>query len=349
LDPSVKQSRYGSLPDGTPVELCVLTNANGLVCKVITFGAAITELWVPDRAGKLDDVVLGFDTLDGYVSRRAFKGSIVGRFANRIANGRFALDGKTYTLAINDPPNSLHGGTTGFDRVVWKVEAVETPDGPSIVLRHTSPDGDEGFPGTLKVRMTYTLTHRNELRIDYEATTDKATPINLSNHGYFNLAGHGDILGHVLQINARRYTATDETQIPTGDFADVAGGPLDFTKAKPIGRDIGRIPAKIGGFDHCFVLDEFGSGLSLAANVRDPVSGRSMDVLTQEPGLQLYTSNKLDGTIIGKRGAPLPRYGALCLETQHFPDSVNRPAFPSTILRPGGTFRSATVYRFSAE
>ena len=345
----IKQSRYGSLPDGTPVDLYALTNANGLVCKVITFGAAITELWVPDRSGKLGDVVIGFDTLAGYVATRAFLGCAIGRFANRIAKGRFTLDGQAYSLPVNNPPNTLHGGTTAFDRVVWKAEAAETPEGPSVVFHLVSADGDQGFPGTLRVRMAYTLTHANELRIDYEATTDKATPVNLTNHSYFNLACAGDILGHVLRINARTYTRSDDTLIPTGELADVAGGPLDFTAAKPIGRDIGKIPGGIGGYDHNFVLDGKGNGLSLAASVHDPASGRAMDVLTDEPGIQLFTSNGYDGSMIGKRGAPFPRHGALCLETQHFPDSVNHPDFPSTILRPGKTFRSATVHRFSAK
>jgi aldose 1-epimerase len=347
LSSSIKRSHYGNLPNGTSIEIYTLTNSSGCVCKVTTFGAAITELWVPDRNGKLGDVVLGFDGLDGYLARRAFKGSGIGRVANRIANGTFTLDRKTYTLAINNPPNTLHGGITGFDRVVWTAEAVETPDGPSVVLHHVSPDGDEGFPGTLRVRMTYSLTNEDELRINYEATTDKATPINLTNHGYFNLAGGGDVLGHVLEINAHKYTVSDETLIPTGEIADVAGGPLDFTVEKPIGRDIGKITARIGGYDHNFVLDEKGHGLFHAASVHDPVSGRAMDVLTQEPGIQLFTSNHFDGTVIGKKGVPFPRYGAFCLETQHFPDSVNKPEFPSTILRPGETFRSATVYQFS--
>jgi aldose 1-epimerase len=348
LDSSVRQSRYGSLTDGTPVELYALTNASGLVCKVMTFGAAITELSVPDRAGTLGDVVLGFDGLDGYVARRAFQGSVVGRVANRIANGRFTLDGKTYTLAVNDPPNTLHGGVTGFDRVVWKSEAAATPDGPSIVLRHTSPDGDEGFPGTLEVRMTYTLTHTNELRIDYEATTDKATPVNLCNHSYFNLGGHGDILGHMLEIKARKFTPFDANMIPTGEVADLAGSPLDFTVAKPIGRDIGRIPGTPGGYDHNYVIEGGGKVLAPAARVHDPASGRTMEVLTDQPGMQLYTSNNFDGSLVGKRGASLPKHAAVCLETQHFPDSVNHPSFPSTILRPGAIFRSVTIHRFTA-
>jgi aldose 1-epimerase len=233
--------------------------------------------------------------------------------------------------------------------LVWKAEAAQTPEGPSVVFQLESPDGDEGFPGTLKVRMTYTLTHKNELRIDYEATTDKATPVNLTNHSYFNLACGGDVLGHVLQINARRYASTDDTLIPTGELADVAGGPLDFTVAKPFGRDIGKITGGIGGYDHCFALGQNAKSMVLAASVFDPSSGRAMDVLTDEPGIQLFTSNGSDGTMIGKRGAPFPRHGAFCLETQHFPDSVNRPNFPSTILRPGMTFRSTTIHLFSAK
>jgi aldose 1-epimerase len=302
---------------------------------------------VPDRAGRLGDVVLGNRSLEEYRSAGAFMGCAIGRFANRIAKGRFTLDGKSYALAVNNPPNTLHGGSAGFDKVVWKARAQETLDGPSVEFEHVSPDGDQGFPGTLRVRMAYTLTHENELRIDYAAETDKATPVNLTNHSYFNLACEGDVLGHTLQLNAARYTPVDATLIPTGELAAVAGGPLDFTEAKPIGRDIARISGT-DGYDHNFVLDSGGKGVALAALVYDPASGRSMEVLTDEPGVQFFTSSNLGGAPAGKRAGTYPRYPALCLETQHFPDSVNKPGFPPTILRPGGSFRSTTIYRFSA-
>jgi aldose 1-epimerase len=345
---STAKSTFGTMPDGTAVELYTLTNANGLVCKVITYGAVITELDVPDRSGKLGDVVLGFDNLPQYIRDSPCFGAVVGRVANRIAKGRFVVDGKTYTLAVNNGPNTLHGGILGFDKIVWKAEAAETPEGPSVVFRHVSPDGDEGFPGALAVRMTYTLTNANELRFDYEATTDKTTPVNLTNHSYFNLACKGDILGHVLQLKARKYTPADAGLIPTGAIEDVAGGPLDFTKGKPIGRDIEKLSAT-RGYDHNFVIDGGGLGLVLAARVIEPVSGRAIEVLTDQPGVQLYTSNSFNGTLAGKYGLAFPLHAGLCLETQHYPDSVNKPSFPSTLLRPGETLRSTTVYRFSAK
>jgi len=345
---SIAQSAFGTMPDGTAVGLYTLTNAGGLVCKVINYGAAITELDVPDRTGRLGDVVLGFDNLPQYINDSPCFGAVVGRVANRIAKGRFAVDGKAYALAINDPPNTLHGGLRGFDKVVWNAEAAESPDGPSVVFHHVSPDGDEGFPGALSVRMTYTLTNGNELRIDYEATTDKATPVNLTNHSYFNLACTGDVLGHVLRLKARKYTPTDAGLIPTGEIADVAGGPLDFTKPKPIGRDLKKIPGGLRGYDHNFVIDGGGHELVLAARVYEPVTGRAMEVSTDQPGVQLYTSNSFDGTLVGKRGAAYPLHAAFCLETQHYADSVNEPGFPTTLLRPGETFRSTTIYRFSA-
>jgi aldose 1-epimerase len=343
------KSTFGSMPDGTAVDLYALVNSGGMVCKVITYGAAITELHVPDRAGKLGDVVLGFDNLGQYVRESPCFGSVVGRVANRIAKGRFTLDGKTYALAVNDRGNTLHGGKRGFDKIVWKAEAAEGPDGPAVAFSHVSPDGDEGFPGALSVRMTYTLTNRNEVRLDYWATTDAPTPVNLTNHSYFNLACGGLVLEQALQIKGSRYLPCDETQIPTGVIADAAGGPLDFTIEKPIGRDLARVPGNTRGYDHNYVIDGGGRTVVAAATARDPASGRSMEVLTDQPGIQLYTGNNLDGTIIGKGGAACPIHCAFCLETQHYPDSVNHPGFPSTILRPGGTFRSTTIYRFSAK
>jgi aldose 1-epimerase len=349
MSASISKSTFGTMPDGTQVELYTLTNSDGLVCKVITYGAVVTELHVPDRAGRLGDVVLGFGNLEQYIKESPCFGAIVGRVANRIAKGKFSIDGKTYSLAINNPPNTLHGGIKGFDKLVWKAEAAEGPNGPSVILGLISPDGDEGFPGTLKVKVTYILTNGNELRIEYEATTDKTTAVNLTNHSYFNLACKGDVLGQVLQLKASRYTPADAGLIPTGVIADVAGGPLDFTQPKPIGRDIKNIPDKTNGYDHNFVIDGAGRGVVLAARAQDPVSGRSLEVSTDQPGVQLYTSNGLNGSIVGKYGLAYPRYAGFCLETQHYPDSVNKPGFPSTLLRPGETFRSTTIYRFSAK
>jgi len=337
------------MPDGTAVDLYTLTNANGLVCKVITYGAVITELDVPDRTGRMGDVVLGFDNLRQYLTESPCFGAVCGRVANRISKGRFAIDGKTYTLAINDAPNTLHGGIKGFDKVVWTAEAADGPDGPSVALSHVSPDGNEGFPGTLKVKVTYTLTNGNEVRIDYEATTDKTTPVNLTNHSYFNLSGKGDVLGQILQIKATKYTPTGPGLIPTGEIADVAGGPLDFTQPKPIGRDIKKLTAKPRGYDNNFVIDGGGRGVVLAARAQDPATGRAMEVSTDQPAVQLYTANSLNGKTIGKYGQAYPLHAGFCLETQHYPDSVNQPGFPSTLLHPGEVLRSTTIYRFSVK
>jgi aldose 1-epimerase len=349
IAPSITKSSFGTVPGGAAVELYTLTNADGLVCKAITYGAAVTELHVPDRAGRLGDVVLGFDNLPQYLTDSPCFGAIVGRVANRIAGGRFSLDGRGYSLAINNPPNTLHGGTKGFDKVVWDAEGVDTPDGPSVAFHRVSPDGEEGFPGSLSARVAYTLTNGNELRIDYEASADKATPVNLSHHSYFNLAGKGDVLGHVLQLKAARYTPMDASLIPTGEIAKVAGGPLDFTKPKAIGRDISKIPGDLHGYDHNLVLDGGGPGPVLAARVHEPATGRTMEVSTDQPGMQFYTGNSLADGLAGKRGARYSRHSGFCLETQHFPDSVNKPAFPTTILRPGQVFRSTTIYRFAAK
>jgi aldose 1-epimerase len=334
------------MPDGTPVELFTLVNSNGLVCKAITYGASITELHVPDRKGEWGDVVLGYQNLEGYLTGKGYIGSVIGRFANRIAHGTFMLDGVRYTLPINNPPNTLHGGFKGFGKRVWNAKAAEAPDGPSVVFQLVSPDGDEGFPGTLAVRMTYTLTNSNDLRVDYEATTDKATPVSLTNHSYFNLSCGGDILRHMLQINACLYTPVNRDLIPTGAVADVTGTPLDFRKLKAIGSDIHKCPPEIKGYDNNFVLDTNGSGLAHAACVDDPFSGRTMDVLTDQPGMQLYSSNGFDGTEPGKGGVPLPIHGAICLETQQFPNAINEPGFPSPVLRPGTPLRTTTIYRF---
>jgi aldose 1-epimerase len=300
---------------------------------------------VPDRKGALGDVVLGFDNLAQYVKGHPCFGCTVGRVANRIAKGRFTLDGKTYTLAINNGPNHLHGGLKGFDKKVWKGEA---QPGAAVKFTYTSPDGEEGYPGTVAVAVTMSLTDANELRLDYRATTDRATPVTLTNPSYFNLAGQGDVLRHELMIAADNYTPFDSTQIPTGEIKPVKGTPLDFTEPKAIGLRLSQLRAVPPGYDHNFVLNGGGKQLALAARVYEPESGRVIEVLTTETGVQLYTANGLDGSLIGKRGVAYPRHGGFCLETEHFPDSVNQPAFPSIILRPDQIYRQATVFKFSA-
>ncbi len=344
----VQKQAFGKTPDGAAVDLYILTNANGLIAKIMTYGGIITELQVPDRDGKLGDIVLGFDTLPEYLKGHPYFGCITGRVANRIAKARFTLDGKEYQLAANNGPNTLHGGKKGFDKVVWKAETVAGDKGPAIKLTYVSPDGEEGFPGNLTTHVTYTLTDDNTLRIDYRATTDKATPINLTNHAYFNLAGaaSGDVLGHEMMIAADKYTPTDDTLIPTGEVKPVQGTPLDFTKPTTIGARIKEIKSDPVGYDHNYVLR---SGLTLAARVVEPKSGRIMEVTTTEPAIQLYTGNFLDGTLKGRGGGVYRQHHAFCLETQHYPDSVNQPSFPSTILRPGQTYTQTTTYRFSAK
>jgi aldose 1-epimerase len=301
----------------------------------------------------MGDIVLGFDALDGYFSNSPYLGVVVGRYANRIANGRFSLDGATYTLATNNAPNHLHGGVRGFDKVLWTSEPYRGPH-PTVRLRYRSDDGEEGYPGNLDVAVEYTLTEGNDLEIRYEATTDKATVVNLSNHSYFNLAGSGDILAHRIQIHADRYTPVSSTLIPTGELAPVAGTPFDFRQVETIGARIDADHEQIrfgGGYDHNFVLNTAGTlaQLAPAARVVDPASGRTLEVRTSEPGVQFYTGNFLDGTVTGKGGVAYARRSGFCLETQHFPDSPNQPSFPSTVLRPGERFQSATVFTFGTE
>jgi aldose 1-epimerase len=347
---AVSRAPFGQLPDGTAVESFTLRNAHGIEVKAITYGGIIVSLRVPDRAGKLEDVVLGYDDLAGYLRQSPYFGAIVGRYGNRIAKGRFTLDGKTYTLATNNGPNHLHGGVKGFDKVVWKGEPASTGDAASVTFRYTSTDGEEGYPGTLSARVTYTLTDRDELSFEYSATADKATPVNLTQHSYFNLGGAGhDILGHELTLDADRFTPVDATLIPTGRLAPVSGTPFDFRKPTAIGARIGQDDEQLrhgGGYDHNFVLNRKGDGLVHAARLVDPRSGRTLDIQTTEPGVQFYTGNFLDGTITGKGGVVYKKRWALCLETQHFPDSPNQPGFPSTILRPGKEYRSKTVLTF---
>ncbi len=346
----VTKQPFGKTPDGTPVEIYTL-KSGGIEARIITYGGIVQSLKVPDKSGKSADVVLGFDSLDGYTSgpkpNPAFFGAIIGRYANRIAGGQFTLDGKTYHLPQNDAKNTLHSGPKGFDKAVWK--AKEIPHG--VELTHVSPDGDAGFPGTLTAVVRYTLVGK-DLKIDYSATTDKDTVINLTNHSYFNLAGegNGDILKNQVKINASHYTPVDDNLIPTGELEKVAGTPFDFTKATAVGAriDADNEQLKKGhGYDHNWVLDS-GGKFSEAAEVYEPSSGRVLQVLTDQPGVQFYTGNFLDGTIVGKGGKAYPHRGALCLETQHFPDSPNHPKFPTTELKPGQKYHTVTVFRFSA-
>ena len=346
---SLSKMIFGKTPDGTPVELYVLKNGQ-ITVKVMTYGAIITEIDTPDRNGKEGDVVLGFDSLEDYLGKHPYFGATVGRVANRISKGKFTLNGQEYTLAVNDGPNTLHGGLKGFDKVIWKAEPISRPDGPSIKLTRRSPDGEEGYPGNLDVSVRFTVTEQNELKIEYTATTDKATPINLSNHSYFNLAGRTTepVLGHELMLAADHYTPVDETLIPTGEIAPVAGTPLDFTKPTDIGARIKELKGEPTGYDHNFVLDSGGKSLALAVRVYEPKTGRVMELSTTEPGVQFYTGNFLDGTITGKDGIAYRKHHAFCLEAQHYPDSIHHANFPSAVLEPGKTYTQTTVYKFSA-
>jgi aldose 1-epimerase len=346
---TVTRAPFGALPDGTTIYAFTLTNASGASVTALDYGGIITSIEVPDRGGKLADVVLGYDTLDGYLSDGSYYGAIVGRFANRIGGARFTLDGQRYELAANNGPNTLHGGLKGFDKALWHAEPFERDGTAGVVLTHTSPDGEEGFPGSLSVSVTYTFDDKNELAIDYEATTDKPTVLNLTNHSYFNLGGEGsgDVLGHLLTINADRYTPVDDNMIPVGEVASVASTPLDFRTQTAIGARISDPLLKPAtGYDHNYVINRAGAGEALAARVEDPSSGRVLEVFTTEPGVQLYTANHLDGSKIAHAGHAYGKYGALSLETQHYPDSPNEPSFPTTTLRPGETFRSRSVYAF---
>ncbi len=342
---------FGKTPEGEQVRLYSLTNANGLKAQVMTYGAIVTSLEVPDRKGQMDDIVLGYDNLQDYIKETPYFGAIVGRYGNRIAKGKFTLDGVTYTLATNNNGNHLHGGVKGFDKVVWEDQPVWRPDGVGVKLSYLSRDGEEGYPGNLKATVTYILTNDDELRIEYEATTDKATPVNLTHHGYFNFTGaERDILGHELMLNADRFTPVDAGLIPTGELRPVAGTPMDFTRATAIGARIENDYEQLqfgGGYDHNWVLNKEGKDMTLAAVVYEPTSGRVMKVYTAEPGIQFYAGNFLDGTITGKEGKVYKHRYGFCLETQHYPDSPNKPDFPSTILRPGQKYETTTIYRFS--
>lgn len=350
----IKRQVFGEAPGLGLVDLYSLVNRNGFEARISNYGGIVVSLFAPDRGGVWSDVVLGYETLDGYIEKNPYFGSVVGRFGNRIAGGRFSLDGAEYTLMRNDGPNHLHGGVRGFDKVVWNATALRTSEGPALRLSYTSPDGEEGYPGVLDVTVIYTVTETNELRIDYEAVTDRPTVVNLTHHSYFNLAGagEGDILGHELTLNADRFTPIDGTLIPTGELRTVRGTPLDFTAPSVIGARIGEDYDQLVygiGYDHNWVLNRAEAGLSFAARVREPGAGRIMEVYTTEPGIQFYSGNFLDGTITGKRGKVYRKRDGFCLETQHFPDSPNKPQFPSTVLRPGEHYTQTTIYRFLAD
>ena len=353
----ITKTTFGKTREGIPVDLYTLTNANGIEANITNFGGIVVSLFVPDREGRLEDIVLGFDTLEGYLQdvylqETPYFGAIIGRYGNRIAKGTFTLNGQQYQLATNNGPNHLHGGKEGFDRKVWKAEPFEADKGIGLQLQYVSPHGEEGYPGTLTTTVRYTLTNDNELHIDYSATTDRETVINLTNHSYFNLSGQAkrNILDHLVQINADRFVPIDETSIPTGELAEVEGTPFDFKQPREVGS---RINAKheqleMGkGYDHTFVLQGEKGEMKLAATVYEPNNGRFLEVFTSEPGVQFYSGNFLKGNLVGKGGVAYEQRWGLCLETQHFPDSPNRPQFPSVRLNPGSTYQTSTSYKFS--
>jgi aldose 1-epimerase len=346
----ITRHAFGVTADDISIDRYTLANANGLEAAIMTYGGTLTSLRVPDRSGALGDVILGFETLAPYLGAHPYFGGLIGRYGNRIAGGQFVLNGVTYDLARNDGPNHLHGGPNGFHRRVWSAQEHAAAAGPSLELAYLSRDGEEGYPGNLSVAVRYTLTDQDELRIDYMAMTDGDTIVNLTNHAYFNLADRGDILGHELQIAASRFIPIDATLIPIGELRPVAGTLMDFTAPVPIGARIAADDEQLRcgqGYDHTWALDRRDSALGFAARLFEPTTGRVMEVYTTQPGIQFYAGNFLDGSLIGKRGQVYTRHAGLCLETQHFPDSPNQPQFPSTVLRPGETYRQTTIYRFA--
>ena len=355
VTPTVTVAPFGKMPDGRAVSLYTLVNAKGMKADITNYGGIVVRLYAPDRAGRLADVVLGYDSLEGYLKGSPYFGALIGRVGNRIAHGRFTLDGQTYTLAANNTPGGvpchLHGGNVGFDKVLWSAEALTTTGTAGLRLTYRSADGEEGYPGNLAVTVTYWLGNDNSLKIEYAATTDKATPVNLTQHSYFNLRGEGsgDILGHILTLKASHLTPVNVGLIPTGAITPVKGTPFDFTRPHVIGERVDAADDQIkfgGGYDHNWVIDRTSDALELVATVSEPESGRTMEVWTKEPGIQFYCGNFLDGSNVGKKGHAYPFRGGFCLETQHYPDSPNQPGFPSIILRPGQTYATETVYRF---
>jgi aldose 1-epimerase len=347
----IETQPFGKMADGRAVQIYTLRNG-GVTVRITNYGGRIVSVLAPDRGGKAADVVLGFSTLDAYLKDASFQGAIIGRYGNRIGKGQFSLDGHAYSLPRNNGENHLHGGPGGFYTKLWTPAVRHEPDGDALELTYTSPDGEEGYPGTLQSKVVYSLVEGGRLRLDYTATTDKPTVVNLTNHAYFNLAGEGsgDILGHEMQVEADQFTPVDETLIPTGELKAVAGTPFDFTKSTAIGARIGDPDPQLAigkGYDHNFVLRAPAGGLRFVARVTEPKSGRVLEVLTTEPGLQFYSGNFLDGSFSGQSGRPYAFRSAFCLEAQHFPDSPNKPAFPSVVLKPGETYRQTTVYRFT--
>ena len=343
---------YGTTTDGKAVDIFTLTNANGVEARISNYGGIITSLKVPDRTGKLGDVVLGYDKLEDYLKATPYFGALIGRYGNRIAKGKFTLNGQAYTLATNNYPNALHGGLKGFDKVVWTAKTGGTAQEPTLELTYVSQDGEEGYPGKLSAKAVYTLTKDNAIRLDYTATTDKDTVVNLTQHSYFNLAGAGDILGHEVMIKASKFTPVDQTLIPTGELRPVTGTPFDFTQAHKIGERITQADEQLkfgGGYDHNWVLDKPTGALEVIARVSEPTSGRILEVLSTEPGLQFYSGNFLDGTNIGKGGKAYHFRTGFCMEPQHFPDSPNQPQFPSVVLKKGQTYKNTIIFRFSAK
>jgi aldose 1-epimerase len=347
---SITSTAFGQTTDGRAVDIYTLRNPNGMEARITNYGGIIVSLTAPDRDAKLADVVVGYDRLEDYSKGTSYFGALIGRYANRIGGAKFALNGRTYKLAPNHGPNSLHGGIKGFDKVVWDAKVVKSTKGPALELSCLSKDGDEGFPGNLAVKAAYCLSDENELRINLTATTDAPTVCNLTGHSYFNLAGKGDVLAHEVRLNASRFTPADAGLIPTGELKPVDGTPFDFRKSTAIGARIEADDPQLKfarGYDQNFVIDKPPGQLGLHGRVDEPASGRVMEVWSTEPGVQLYTSNHFDGSILGKGGQAYPRYGALCLEPQHFPDSPNKPGFPSTVLQPGQTYHNTIIYKFS--
>jgi len=342
----ITKKPFGRNKDGREVSLFTLSNDHNTTVKIITYGGIITSILTPDKYGKIDDVVLGFNSINDYHGEHPYLGALIGRYGNRIAKGRFVLNGKEYRLAVNDGLNHLHGGLVGFDKVIWGAAEFKNETEVGVELTYLSKDGEEGYPGNLNTKVKYSLNNRNELVISYEATTDQPTVVNLTNHTYFNLAGEGwgNVLDHEITINAQRYTAVSDDLIPTGELKPVKGTAMDFTASQRIGARIAEVD---GGYDHNYVLEKTGKELSFAAKVYEPKSGRILEVFTTEPGIQFYTGNFLDGTLTGKAGKPYKKQSGFCLETQHFPDSPNQPGFPSTVLNPGELYQQVTIYKFS--